>query len=172
MAVLRPRVRALSSAPLGFLSRSSEGCQEAEDGPSEADARRGRRCRCSLGTCPGRDREVERSRPGLTQSGGGRSQPGGPRGVATLAVMQAQHSWPSWDRPQKQRCGGCPGGDRQSREGTQGREWTGVWSCSDRLHLIWVLPRPFKLGRNLSSQLFFQEILVIYQRRCVMIKRV
>lgn len=61
-----------------------------------------------LGKCPRRDREVERSRPGLTQSGGGRSQP---RGVATLAVMQAQHSWPSWDRPQKQRCGGCPGGD-------------------------------------------------------------
>ena len=47
----------------------------------------------------------------------------------------------------------------------------GSGNSSNRLHLIWVLPRPFQLGRKMSLQLF-QEILVIYQRRCVMIERV
>ena len=149
---------ALSLAPLGFLSRSPEGCQ-AQDCSSEADPR------WLLGEVSRERLEVERSRPGLTvwrrkKPTPGSGRPGGHAGPALLG--------PAPEAALR----GCPGGDWQSREGTRSWEWTGIRGSSERLHPIWVLPRPFKLWRNVSLQLFFQEILVIYQRRCVMIKGV
>lgn len=103
---------------------------------------------------------MERSRPGI-QSGGGRSQP------------SAMAEWPLWGScrpgtpgppgtgPQKQHCVGCPGVERQSREGTQGREWTGICNSSDRLHLIWASPDPSsqegKCPCNYSSKKFLSS---------------
>lgn len=146
---------ALSLAPLGFLSRSPEGCQ-AQDCSSEADPRWGRRCRWPLG-------EVSQERPG-----GGKEQawfntvwrrkkptpgsghPGGHAGPALLALLGPAPEAALW---------GLPWGRRQSREGTRSWGWTGIWSGSDRLHLIWVLPGPSSWGGTCPCNYSFKKFL-------------
>ena len=80
------------------------------------------------------------------------------RAACPLATPRQRYPGPC---AQGGRCVGCPGVERQSREGTQGREWTGICNSSDRLHLIWASPDPSsqegKCPCNYSSKKFLSS---------------
>lgn len=110
-----------------------------------------------LGRCPRRAREVGRSRPG-TQSGEEEANPGRRSGAATRRVTRPALLALLGPAPRSSVVGAALRWTGKAGRALRAVSGQGSGNSSNRLHLIWVLPRPFQLGRKMSLQLF-QEIL-------------